>query len=201
MKISYTVSPDVQDILDSCSRPQKPGRTYEVWTDESTGLLCKVSDLSGTTMGFVGVPLNHPWFNRNECPLKGISVFGTIRHPEQCRGLWWFYFTDKKGLEDTKQKCRLLAAQLEIEGTELAQEIASLRSLKKEGNSDVSHQEVRANCTPIPPSSKFSKSVEKPEDGFRRNLENLKKVEETLSKDKEREYLDFIANYLHEEMN
>lgn len=152
--------------------PSRPitGKGYRVWVNESTETLCKVSTLSGTLMGFVSVSSNHPWFNREDCPLPGISSYGTISHPPECRGLWWFYFTlhggSKKDVEKAMQKCRILAVQLEIEGTELAQQISQLSQLKREGSEDDGEDEnvvdekfrskvrntseVWGNCTPSP---------------------------------------------------
>jgi hypothetical protein len=103
------------------------GDDYEVWVDERTGVLCRVSNLSGSLMGFASVAPGHPWFNRNDCPLTGISSYGTIHYPKVCQGTWWFYFSLRGNDEEAaKQKCRILAAQLEAEGSELAQQIAEL---------------------------------------------------------------------------
>lgn len=161
--------------------PSRPitGRGYKVWADEPTGTLCKVSTLSGTVMGFVGVGSNHPWFHREDCPLPGISSYGSISHPAECKGLWWFYFTlpgeSKKDVEKAMQKCRTLAAQLEVEGTELAQQISQLSLLKKAGSEDDGDDEIMhdtkirntlnvwKNCNPSPwvtPSTGDSKAWE-----------------------------------------
>lgn len=153
MKVS--ISYKAQEVFDKALSdpsidPTRPitGKGYKVWVDEPTGTLCKVSTLSGTVMGFVSVGRNHPWFDREDCPLSGISSYGTISHPVECRGLWWFYFTlpgEGKGtVAKAMQKCRVLAAQLEIEGTELAQQISQLSQSKSEGS------EVWGNCNPSP---------------------------------------------------
>lgn len=151
MKVS--ISYKAQEVFDKALSdpsidPTRPitGKGYKVWVDEPTSTLCKVSTLSGTVMGFVSVGSNHPWFHREDCPLPGISSYGTISHPVECRGLWWFYFTlpgEGKGtVAKAMQKCRILAAQLEIEGTELAQQIAQLSQLKSEGSEDDGDDEV-----------------------------------------------------------
>lgn len=171
------VSSKAQDVFDKALSSPEPdpagpitGKGYKVWIDEPTGTLCKVSTLSGTVMGFVSVGSNHPWFYREDCPLPGISSYGTIFRPAECKGLWWFYFTlpgEGKGtVAEAMQKCRILAAQLEIEGTELAQQIAQLSLLKKAGNEDDGEDEnvvddkfrskvgntseVWGNCNPSP---------------------------------------------------
>jgi hypothetical protein len=91
MKVS--ISYKVQEVFDKALSdpsidPTRPitGRGYKVWVDEPTGTLCKVSTLSGTVMGFVSVSRDHPWFSREDCPLPGISSYGTISHPVECRG-------------------------------------------------------------------------------------------------------------------
>lgn len=159
MKVS--ISYRAQEMFDKALayRPIS-GKGYKVWVDEPTGTLCKVSTLSGSVMGFISVGSNHPWFHREDCPLPGISSYGTISHPAECRELWWFYFSldgnGKKVVEKAMQKCRILAAQLEIESTELAQQIAQLSLLKSMGSADVVDDKVRrtsevwGNCNPSP---------------------------------------------------
>lgn len=111
---------------------------YETWVDERTGLLCKFS-CGGTLMGHgykmaaVGVTSEHPWFNKLDCPLPDLKPYGTIRTPIECQGLWWFYkFLPKESSpEDVKRQCEEIAAVLEIEGTELVQQIRSLPDLSQ----------------------------------------------------------------------
>lgn len=172
--MKFSVSYRAQEVFDKALASSEPdpsrpitGKGYKVWVDEPTGTLCKVSTLSGTVMGFVSVGRNHPWFSREDCPLPGISSYGTISHPVECRGLWWFYFAldgnGRETIEKTMQKCRILAAQLEIEGTELAQQISQLKRVGSEDDgedenvvddkfrSKVSNtSEVWGNCNPSP---------------------------------------------------
>lgn len=101
----------------------KRGMEPEVWEDERTGLLCRTSNLYGG----VGVPKDHPWYNRKECPIDGYKSYGIVHYPKECEGRWWFYFPIyMEDYDHIKKRCMILAALLEVEGTELAQEIASL---------------------------------------------------------------------------
>lgn len=107
---------------------------YETWVDERTGLLCKFScgrPPNGYKMAAVGVTSEHPWFNNLDCPLPDVKVYGAIFYPIECQGLWWFYKFLPKGSspEDAKRQCEEIAAILEIEGTELVQQIRSLPDL------------------------------------------------------------------------
>ena len=206
MKIQYTLSREAQDILDTIDSPPRPSRVKqnsEVWEDERTGVLCKVSNLSGTTMGFAGVTSNHPWYYLNRCPLPGISVFGTMNQPKQCRNLWWFYFTENlsgdKGMEGARQRCRILAAQLEAEGTELAQQIAELcppppatpRKEEKPDDVQVSSdlQKLWQNCNSLTTFPVL----------YNTNQVDYREVfKEILDEDPSSEDLDYIIKYLNE---
>lgn len=190
--------------------PARPitGRGYKVWIDEPTGTLCKVSTLSGTVMGFVSVGRNHPWFSREDCPLPGISSYGTISHPVECRGLWWFYFAldgnGRETIEKTMQKCRILAAQLEIEGTELAQQIAQLSQLKRVGSEDDGDDEVMhdakvretlkrwgdSTLTEFPTLIEYYERREEARDAINRKIEEEKRAQEA-----HKAFNDFMDSY------
>lgn len=104
---------------------------YETWVDERTGLLCKFSCGNGYKMAAVGVTSEHPWFNKLDCPLPDVKAYGAIFYPIECQGLWWFHrFLPKESSpEDAKRQCEDISAILEIEGTELVQQIRSLPDL------------------------------------------------------------------------
>lgn len=190
--------------------PYRPltGKGYKVWVDGPTGTLCKVSTLSGSVMGFVSVDSNHPWFYREDCPLPGISPFGTIFHPAECKGLWWFYFSldgsGKKVVGKAMQKCRILAAQLEIEGTELAQQIAQLSLLKSMGSADVVDDKVRRtsgdpkaweNCTltEFPVLSDNYKATDKYQHAYK---DLMRCIEKEIAKYASDDELEAIIRYM-----
>lgn len=104
------------------------GEKVRVWEDEVTGVLCRVSYLIGIWTGFVAIPPGHPWFMVSEIPIPKVQSYGEVHWPKECEGLWWVYFYGAKGegLEEVEQRCRILAAQVEIAGTDLAQQIDSL---------------------------------------------------------------------------
>lgn len=103
-----------------------------VWVDEVTDLMCRISTLlNDKTSGFVGITKEHPWYGRMPCGAHYYfgdfksHVYGSRHYPAECKKHWWFWFTvpgvGESIKEEVMQKCRILAAHLQIEGTEPAQ--------------------------------------------------------------------------------
>lgn len=117
--------------MDTFKEPINRKDVY-VWVDDVTDLMCRISTLSnGKTSRFVGITKEHPWYGR--MPYGSHYYFGHFKssvcgrcyYPAECKEHWWFWFTVPgvgRGIkEEVMQRCRILAAHLQIEGTELAQ--------------------------------------------------------------------------------
>jgi len=178
--------------------------------------MCKVSILSGELMGFVSVSRGHPYFGENKVPIKGLSYYGQMYSPEECKNLWWFcFFMKGANIEAAMQKCRIFAAQLEIEGTELGKQIAELctkapnpntRAIKREwepddGEDDLSTFDLKRawqNCNSLTTFPTFHNTDWDSRENY---IKKVKKTLDEFSKDRSRDDLDTVIEYFNTHSN